>query len=64
MNRFDVEIEKGGKAFIGKASVSGGMLTVESFEFGSKSASISLNNELLAKILLYELLNNSLNEGW
>ncbi|PKG53087.1 MULTISPECIES: hypothetical protein [Halomonadaceae] len=64
MNRFDVEIEKDGKFFIGQASILGGILTVNSIELGSKSASISSNNEFLAKILLYELLNNTLNKGW
>lgn len=64
MNKFEVEIEKDGKLFRGYATVSGGMLTVQTPELGSKSATVSANNDALAKLLLWELINQSIGKGW
>ena len=61
MNRFEVEVEKDGKLYQATAKVEGGMLTVSSVNLGSKSASVSSNNNVLAKLLLNELIRN---KGW
>ena len=59
MNRFEVEVEKDGKLYQATARVEGGMLTVSSVNLGSKSASVSSNNNVLAKLLLNELIRNA-----
>jgi hypothetical protein len=59
MNRFEVEVEKDGKLYQATAKVEGGMLTVSSVNLGSKSASVSSNNNVLAKLLLNELIRNA-----
>lgn len=56
MNTFEVEVEKNGKLYKASAKVEGGMLTVSSVHLGSTSASVSSNNDVLAKILLNELI--------
>lgn len=56
MNTFEVEVEKDGKLYKATAKIGGGMLTVTSVNLGSKSASISSNNIVLAKQLLTELI--------
>ena len=58
MNRFEVEIKIDGKAYKAAAKVEGGMLTVSSVNLGSRSASVSSNNNVLAKLLLNELIRN------
>ncbi len=59
MNTFEVEVEKDGKLHKATAKVEGGMLTVSSVNFGSKSASASSNNNVLAKLLLNELIRKT-----
>lgn len=59
MNRFEVEVEKDGKIYKATAKVEGGMLTVSSVIFGSKSASVSSNNNVLARLLLNELIRKT-----
>ena len=59
MTRFEVEFEKDGKLYQATAKVEGGMLTVSSVNLGSKSASVSSNNNVLAKLLLNELIRNA-----
>ena len=61
MNMFEVEVEKDGKLYQATAKIEGGMLTVSSINLGSKSASVSSNNNVLAKLLLNELIRN---KGW
>jgi len=64
MQEFEVKIEIENKTYKGSATVAGKVLTVQSFKFGSKSASISSNNEVLARLLLNELVNESNGKGW
>lgn len=59
MNTFEVEVEKYGKLYKATAKVEGGMLTVSSVNLGSTSASVSSNNDVLAKMLLNELIRNT-----
>ncbi len=59
MNRFEVEVEKDGKTYKATAKVEGGMLTVSSVILGSKSASVSSNNNVLARLLLHELIRKT-----
>ncbi|TXI47532.1 hypothetical protein [Methylophilus sp.] len=59
MTRFEVEVEKDGKLYQATAKVEDGMLTVSSVNLGSKSASVSSNNNVLAKLLLNELIRNA-----
>lgn len=58
MRKFQVEIEVEGKKYNAFAAVKNGMLTVKSIPFGSKTASESSDNLILARILLHELVNN------
>ncbi|MCW4235554.1 MAG: hypothetical protein N0E58_04725 [Candidatus Thiodiazotropha endolucinida] len=64
MKSFDVDIEIEGEKYTATATVDGGMLTVRSMMFGEKSASVSASNEVLAKLLLHELVNESKGKGW
>lgn len=59
MNTFEVEVEKYGKLYKATAKVEGGMLTVSAVNLGSTSASVSSNNDVLAKMLLNELIRNT-----
>ena len=59
MNSFDIEVERDGKLYKATAKVEGGMLTVSSVNLGSKSASPSSNNNVLAKLLLIELIQKA-----
>lgn len=58
-----IEITYDGKKVVGTYEVSKGMITVAG-PFGSKSASSSSNNEVLAKILLRELAQEAKGKGW
>ena len=62
MNKFDVEKKHEGKHYIAIARVDNEMLTVSSIMFGSKSAKVSSNNEVLASILLQELIDDHTRE--
>ena len=58
MNSFDVKLIRNDTTYKATAKVEGGMLTVSAFNLGSKSASVSSNNEVLAELLLGELVDN------
>ena len=58
MNSFDVELTRNDIVYKATAEVEGGMLTVSRFDLGSKSASVSSNNEFLAELLLGELVDD------
>lgn len=60
MSEFDVEIEVNGKLYKATAKESQEMLTVSSVILGTKHAKVSSNNEVLAQILLQELINDHL----
>lgn len=60
MNGFEVSEEREGITYKAFAKISGGMLTVSSVVLGSKSASESASNEVLAKLLLGELITDHL----
>lgn len=60
VSEFDVEIEVDQKLYKATAKESQGMLTVSSVILGTKHAKVSSNNEILAKILLQELINDHL----
>ena len=64
MNTFQVVIEVEGMKYSASAVVESGMLTVKSTTLGSKSASVSGDNNVLASILLRELVNQSKGRGW
>ena len=59
MNTFIVEVEKDGKLYQATARVEGGILTVNSINFGINSSSVSSNNNVLAKLLLSELIRKN-----
>jgi hypothetical protein len=58
MHSFEVEVEHNGKIHTATARIEKDMLTVYSVLLGRKSASLSSNNEVLAMLLLQELLND------
>lgn len=64
MQKIDVEIEIEGKKITATGTVEKGMLTVNAMKYGKKSASVSADNEFLAKLLLHELVNESKGNGW
>ena len=59
MNRFEVEVEKDGKLYQALAKIESGMLNFSSVNLGNKSASVSSNDNILAKLLLNELIRNA-----
>ncbi|MFA7594371.1 MAG: hypothetical protein WCY26_11570 [Thiohalobacteraceae bacterium] len=63
--RFDIQVTDERKVYTATCWVEGGMLTVRSLDgLGEKPATTSVNNEVLAKILLHELINESKGHGW
>jgi hypothetical protein len=58
MHNFDVQVERNGKIHTATAKIEKDTLTVYSVVLGRKSASLSSNNEVLAMLLLEELLND------
>jgi hypothetical protein len=64
MHSFDIDINIDGQKYTAVATVDRGMLTVKSIMLGEKSASVSADNEGLAKLLLHELVNQSKGKGW
>ena len=62
--RSTVEVQHDGKLVTADVEISGGMITVSNPSLGRKSASESSNNDVLAKILLRELINEADGKGW
>lgn len=60
----EISITYNGKIFSAYVEISKGMVTVSSPTLGSKSAVESSNNEVLAKIMLQELVNEAEGKGW
>ncbi len=63
MIKFEVEKEISGKLYKASAKEDKGMLTVSSVILGTKYAKVSSNNEILAEILLQELVNDHLRKS-
>lgn len=61
--RYDVETEVDGEVHRGSYEVSGGMLTVKSM-WGSKSTQPGARPDVLARILLAELVREEKGKGW
>ncbi|WP_027467770.1 hypothetical protein [Deefgea rivuli] len=59
MYSFETSTERNGVTYVASATVSADFLTVRSVTLGSKSASLSSNNEFLANLLLIELVNDA-----
>lgn len=58
MNSFEVELIRNNTTYNATAKIEGGMITVSAFNLGTKSASVSSNNDFLAELLLGELVND------
>lgn len=60
----EIRITHNEKEYSAYIEISKGMVTVSSPTLGSKSATESGNNEVLAKIMLQELVNEAEGKGW